>query len=741
MTDVLRSVWLGICAAGLLGVLSAGAVGDDAQIRVLPAGELPHDHRLGPLKDRNGYFPFTPPATLDEWSARADAVRRRILVAAGLWPMPERPAPRAVVHGLVDRDEYTVEKVYLESYPGHFVTGNLYRPKHASGPLPAVLCPYGHWPGGRFQENSLEDVLRQIASGAEGSEINGRFPLQARCVQLARMGCLVFIYDSVGYADSQQIALDDIHRLKNYEPVPESLTDWRYLSTQAELRMQNPFGLQTYNSLCALDWIASLPEVDPQRIAATGASGGASQAFVLGAIDPRLAALFPVVMVSTAMQGGCTCENACCLRVGTGNVGFAALFAPKPLGMVSANDWTHEFATKGYPELQQLYSLWNAEDRVVEETHTEHPHNYNNVSRRAVYGWINRFLNLGVDEPIEETEFVPLTREEMSVWDEAHPAPPSGHAYEQSLLRTLTELSDTQLAELQPHDAESLAKFRDIVGGALSTIIARGLPSPEAITHETVREIERDGFLESHWLVRYEAKQEELPVVLLKPHASRGDVVLWLDGGGKQSLFSSDGHPREEVKKLLTSGVTVAGADLFLQGEFLADGEPPTQTRIVEGPRKFAGHTFGYNPTLLARRVHDILSLVALFQQEDIAAQRVHLVGLHGAGPWVAAARALVGDEVGCTAVDTGGFRFAQLLSWRDVNFLPGIVKYGDVPALLALCAPHKLWLAGEHGTVSPRARQAYDATGAKAQITSFDGPADEATAALVNWLLGVLDQ
>ena len=84
--------------------------------------------RLGKLKDLNGYFPFTPSKSKEEWAVRREQVRRRILVANGLWPMPTKTPANAVVHGKVERDGYTVERVYLESYPGHFVTGSLYRP-------------------------------------------------------------------------------------------------------------------------------------------------------------------------------------------------------------------------------------------------------------------------------------------------------------------------------------------------------------------------------------------------------------------------------------------------------------------------------------------------------------------------------------------------------------------------------------------------------------------------------------
>src|SRR5512138_2922727 len=83
--------------------------------RVLSAGAVPNDSRLAPLKDLNGYFPFTPPKTKEEWDARADRVRRQILVAEGLWPMPTKTPLNAVIHGKIDRPEYTIEKVYFES--------------------------------------------------------------------------------------------------------------------------------------------------------------------------------------------------------------------------------------------------------------------------------------------------------------------------------------------------------------------------------------------------------------------------------------------------------------------------------------------------------------------------------------------------------------------------------------------------------------------------------------------------
>src|SRR5207245_3792690 len=263
--------------------------------------------------------------------------------------MPPRPPLEPVIHGKIDRDEYTIEKVFLASYPGHYVSGNLYRPKGKTGKVPGVLCPHGHWRNGRFYD-ALEaygekKIEADLKSGAEKTREGARFPLQARCAQLARMGCVVFHYDMVGVADSQQIK----HT--------EGFTD-----VSAELRLQSFMGLQTFNSIRALDFLTSLPDVDAKRLGVTGASGGGTQTFLLCAIDDRPAVAFPAVMVSTAMQGGCVCENCSGLRQDTGNVELAGLFAPKPLGMTGANDWTKEIESKGFAELKALYRLYDAED-------------------------------------------------------------------------------------------------------------------------------------------------------------------------------------------------------------------------------------------------------------------------------------------------------------------------------------------------------------------------------------------
>lgn len=698
--------------------------------RVLPQGKLPDDKRLGPLLDLDGYFPFHPCKTPQQWQMRSRRIRRQVLVATGLWPMPTKTPLGAVIHGKVDRDRYTVEKVFLESFPGHFVTGSLYRPKGRSGRMPAVLCPHGHWAEGRFHDARENAVKQEIARGAEKFQRGGRHPLQARCVQLARMGCVVFHYDMVGYANSKQLQ----HRLQPRDHM-SGAASWGYFSPQAEARMQNMMGLQTYNSTRALDFLSGLPDVDPQRIAVTGASGGGTQTFILSAIDPRPAVAFPAVMVSTAMQGGCTCENACYLRVGTGNVEIAALFSPRPLGLSAANDWTKEMTTKGFPELKRHYEMLGVADRVMLHSRTEFGHNYNYPSRAAMYGWVNKHLKLGLTEPIIEEDYRPLSVDEMSVWDDKHRQPPGGDDHERALLKWITDDSQKQMAALTPRDEKGLAEYRRVVGGAVDVMIGRGLPEPGAIQLKGVSRDESGGYIMASCLVRYPDRQEELPIVAMANANWTAEVVIWIDPAGKRALFDDSGRPKPAVKKVLDAGKGVIAADLFAQGEFTPHGKPPAKARLDPKRPHYAGYTYGYNHPIFSQRVHDVLSLVALAR--DVGrAEKVYLVGLRGAGHWAAAACAQAGDAIDGAVIDTAGFRFAKLTAFDDPDFLPGGAKYGDLPGIIALAAPKRVWLAGEGAQPPPLVEAAYKAAGKPDNLTLFGGKEQDQQAAAVEWLL-----
>ena len=320
-----------------------------------------------PYHTHNDRFPPPRLTTLDAWKPRADYVRAHVLTSAGLLPMPEKPPLSASIFGEVTRADYRVAKVYFESLPGFFVTGNLYRPI-GNGPFPAVLSPHGHWTYGRLENTPT-------TSGP------------ARAIGLARQGFVVFSYDMIGYNDSQQL--------------PHT-----FGGKAQHLWGLSLAGLQLWNGIRALDFLESLPDVRRDEIAATGESGGGSQTFLLAAVDPRVKVAVPVNMISLHMQGGCLCENPPGLRLDMTNVEIAATIAPRPMLMVSATgDWTAETMEVEYPAMRAVYDLFGAGDRVQAVRITAE-HNYNKDSREAMYAWMARWLQKApADVKITERSF------------------------------------------------------------------------------------------------------------------------------------------------------------------------------------------------------------------------------------------------------------------------------------------------------------------------------------------------
>ncbi len=691
------------------------------------------DIRHQPLKDLNGYFPFNPPKSLQEWEQRKEYVKRRILVATGLWPMPTKTPLNAVVHGKIDRDGYTVEKVYFESAPGFFVTGNLYRPKNIKGKVPGVMFAHGHRKDARVSVTSEGRLRGQIADGAERFERAGRTTYQAQCRQLALMGCVVWQWDMLGDSDSIQLPRQLVHGHGVVELRPEMNTtkNWGLFSPQAESHCQNVMGLQTLNAVRGLDFLLSLPEVDPKRVAATGASGGGTQTMILAAIDDRVQLSFPVVMVSTSMQGGCPCENASLLRVNTGNVEFAALFAPKPQGMNSANDWTKEMATKGFPELQQLYAAYGKKNNVFLKRGEHFPHNYNAVTRSAFYTFFNKHFKLGFQSPVIEQDFDPLPPEQLRVWDNQHPAPKAADPdFERKLLAWFTEDADRQIRAA----AATPEGERKLIRPAVEVLIGRAFPDAGEVQWKLKAEQDRGDCLETTGTLLNKTYGEEVNVVCLRPKQWNGRVVVWLDDRGKAALRNADGGVKPAVLKLVQAGAAVLGADLFLQG-----GEPVKQTRAVANRREFAGYTFGYNHTLFAQRTHDVLSILSLLRHTEAGPcanpKTVAVAGWQGTGPIVAAAGALADEAIDRVALDTRGFRFGKLLDYRDPMFLPGGAKYLDLPGLIALRAPHPLWLAGE-GQEPAIITAAYRAASLPDELVTFTGEPAQREATAAQWLL-----
>lgn len=622
----------------------------------------PPDARWTEVRNLNHKHNLVPPRDPAVWADRRDEIRRRVLIASGLYPLPEKTPLKAAVYGRQDRGDYTVERVTFQSLPGYHVTGNLYRPKGFTGKRPAVLNPHGHWNNGRFYMNSDKGVADELRTGRESDPVAARSPLQARCANLAMLGCVAFHYDMVGYADNFQIP----HRFAGNKPNELSGPDAAAFGVGV-------FGLQTWNSIRALDFLLELPDVDPAKIAVTGSSGGGTQTFILAAVDDRVAVSAPVVMVSTGMQGGCQCENGPHLRVGTDNIELAAVYAPKPQIVIGATgDWTKEIMEAGAPELRATYALLGKPDHIEVVRH-ESPHNYNRLSRESMYRFLGRHL-LGMSAEdaarIKERPFRLMSIEEMSVWDAEHPKP--ADALKPDGLRDAMITRARAAAEtLVPRTAADLAAFRRDVAGGLAIILDTRYPPPGDVE---AKAMPVDGKQAGRPMrLSRRGTGESVPAVWHPPAEGKGTGRAWL-------VVSGDGAATAALPGTLADapakGEGVLAVDAFLTGRFAAGCKEPT------------GEFFaGYNRTVTGNRVHDILTAAAWLRGQP-GVREVHVVARGEAGVWAVLAAGLAGGAVASVTADGAGFA-------TGLKGVPCGELLGGMRVLAATAAPTKLTLRG----------------------------------------------
>ncbi len=301
------------------------------------------------------------------WEARKAELRKCFLEQLGLTPMPEKTPLNPVYTPIRKFDGYTVENVGIETLPGLYLCGSLYRPAKGKGPFPAVLSPHGH-----FNSTDLNEYGRY------------RPDQQFRCAMLARMGAVVFSYEMFAYGESL-LQVDKADHKTALAPT-----------------------IQTLNSIRVIDFLTSLPYVDSKKIGVTGESGGGTQTFLLTALDDRITVSVPVVMVSSYFFGGCACESGLpihsCTDLMTNNAEIAAMASPRPLLVISdGSDWTANVPVIEFPYLKKVYELYGKPENVENVHLAAEGHDYGVSKRMAMYGFMAKHLGLNINAVKDKT--------------------------------------------------------------------------------------------------------------------------------------------------------------------------------------------------------------------------------------------------------------------------------------------------------------------------------------------------
>ena len=597
--------------------------------------------------------------TREAWETKREHLRKQVLVAAGLWPMPDRPPLNARIWNRVERDGYTVEKVWFQSLPGFYVGGSLFRPIDPQPQShPGVISPHGHSRLGRLSESE-----------------NASY--QARGLTFARIGCTSFMWDMVDYNDSAR-HLSGAYEAENYGLVHRS--PWAHRKDTRMLWNLSILGFQLWNTIRALDFISQLPEVDPDRLACTGESGGGTQTYDLYAVDDRLHAAAPVCMVSAYMQGGCVCENAPLLRIDTNNVDVGATFVPKPLLLVnSAQDWTSHTPEVEFPAIQKIYELYGAGDRI-EQVQVDAPHGYNKEMREAVYRWLARCFDLPIDQDYTEPAYETEPHENLLAFSDG--LPDGAITNHEDLIQKCIEAATLTLESYRPDSLEKLNENRRTLGESLR--IAVGYDDSEVTLQGSIDSRFADLVCQDDVLIG-DRRGVRVPLRTFRPETPSGKRTLLIHARGINALYTPI------VRDLLANGHTVHAIDPFGIGGNIGEENP-------EQPRGSTKFFTTFNLCDDAERVYD--TVLALRQVLSADSQTVNVVGFGNAGLWTLVAGAVIGspDKSLRFAIDTNGFDTSNNHDYLSYLPIPGILKAGGLPNAAALIGPQDLLLHNTDG-------------------------------------------
>ena len=304
-----------------------------------------------------------------QWEARRDTLRLQVRQLLGIDPLLKACSKeKPLVSKLRKYNGYTVQNFCMKTVNGHTVKGSIYTPA-TKGKHPLIICPNGHFTNGRY------GTVQQQRLGT-----------------LARMGAICVDFDLWGWGESADEVGTKAHQT-------------------AEAHQ-----MQAVNAIRILDWMIQRKDVDKSRVGVNGGSGGGTQTVLLTALDSRYTAANPVVSLSSWFDGGCPCESGMPIQLaagGTCNAEIAAMFAPKPMMLVSdGGDWTSTTPTLEYPYLQRIYGFYGKQDNISNVHLPKERHDFGPSKRNAVYDFFVKIFNLDASKR-DESKVTIETEEQL----------------------------------------------------------------------------------------------------------------------------------------------------------------------------------------------------------------------------------------------------------------------------------------------------------------------------------------
>ena len=611
------------------------------------------------------------PGDAQSWNSRRADVERAFRRAIGLGQEPQRTALNARITASHDLDGYVLENLIFESRPGFPVTANLYLPKTASSrKRAAVVCPIGHY----------------LGPGKATTDI------QARCIKLAKMGMVVLVYDAVG--QGERMIPGNIHHEAGWALLPTG---------------QTIAGWMVWDSMRAIDYLLTLPEVDPERIGITGNSGGGLNTLFTSALDPRIRAAvvagYTFEFNNWLKYGGSHCTDTQLPGLFRSMEWFeiAGLIAPRALMMMQGeldNTFQISGARRTGRRVEALYTLigHGANARFVELPGEQHA--YSRPYRERMYGWMAlHLLGQGNGDPIPEGDVEPLAERDPRLLCD-----PDG---------TIVPKSATavDLARKDAMDALSHLPGRSDAQRLVRELTAPPEEQPHLLRWETAERLDvPGGILEKLYYVSEDG--EYVPALLWLPpqRGSTVRVVIIVDDRGKQAVAESG-----LVEPLLGAGFAVFSPDLRGRGETLGrvGKEHDNNFRLVANQILFGQPVAGRRGFDLIRAV-DFLKL-----RKDVSIGDLALLGVGDEAP--AALLAGAADDrirrLGLAGYDHSFVSQMQPMVAKDKremvdrwnsaertghingpdyavemgSVIPRVLETADVPDLISLIAPRKV--------------------------------------------------